>query len=231
MKKKIIALISSIALLLCGCTQQPFKSFKKIETSYPEWLEATSFENTKSGVLAYYNENPTSVEIGILCEKGVESYEDLCDMINAHNSFVNNNPDYFGNDIAISFIGTLKNWQNTIYFFNGTCKYLDMDYYKDNLEFEKTEKMQFALINIASIPDELFGMSSNFNVPIVILEETNGIIPSEHTYEVLKHFSNLEQVMISFNGDYNSKDIYDVIQKYTPGVRVFDAKTKEYISN
>ena len=66
-----------------------------IDTQYPEWVEAIELKdiNTRSNRYVL-REKDNNIQLEILYRK-YDSYGDLCNIVNAHNDFVEDNPDYF----------------------------------------------------------------------------------------------------------------------------------------
>ena len=228
MRKRIPIILACVMLIVTGCAQRAYRGSKNIDTQYREWVDGIEIFEKKSGKMAYLNEKDNTIELGILCDD-TKSYEDLCSIVNAHNDFVDNNPGYFEPDTQICILGTMKDWDTPIYFYNGECEYFNLDRLEGKLDVTETAKMQFARVNLKSIPKGISEMSGKFDVPIVILRYDNAA-PSEDAYKILEKFEDPQQVMIEFVGaEYDPEQVAESIRKYAPDVRVFDGEKKRYI--
>ncbi len=246
MKKQFLVIVSSILLMLLvvGCGRERGASRKDIEsmplvTDNREWVDAIglfdNFDTTPFGVGEGYDNGILRVYIN--CDKGVESYETMAGIINAHNSFVDSNPGYFSEGKQIVFVCSHSSQYNSFYVFNEENGPARFQEYEDMLGQSATAKFQYMnveLCDLGSYDKSLLEMKTKIDVPVLILHERQIKEYSqvaESNYEILNQFSGLEQVVIDFGGmDYNIDDVYSTIQKYAPGVKVFDVGSMSYVN-
>ncbi len=100
MKKRLFipTIILTMTLALTACKPENSSSEEKLagtESIHQEWSDAIGLFNNEDAPIASFAEKDDIIDVNITCDNGEKSYEALCDIINAHNSFVDANPDYF----------------------------------------------------------------------------------------------------------------------------------------
>ena len=240
MKSLLFFLLYIVMFIYYSIVNLPDKiiSHFYIDTQYPEWVEAIELKdiNTRSNKYVL-REKDNNIQLEILYEKD-NSYGDLCNIVNAHNDFVEDNPDYFEPGTEISMFGAEYNRGYTLYqirLFNRECDYCYLHEYEGLVYDTETEKIQFASVDLKNLPFNIFEMEEKFHVPIVILQYDNPTPPGKDSYKLLEKFEDPEQVVIDFtsyngvNENYDPEQVAEEIRKYAPGVRVFDAQYDKYI--
>ena len=239
MKKRSIGLVYIVVLmlLLTGCVvaNAPVSSTEKEEMVIVnrEWADAIRLLGKEAAPFSGLSETDSEIHAELMCDNSVKSYEDVCRVVNAHNSFVDANPEYFSDDIEISFLCEQESYFQPMHLFNQHCDFYGFEKYEDSLQRGKTSKIQYAYIQMGRIP-ELDEMSNKFNVPVVILGAIDvSAWPSDKDYKVLNGFTNPELVVIDYyseNLEYDPEKVCETIQKYAPGVKVFDVGSMSYVN-
>ena len=204
-----------------------------------EWVDAIGlfdhFDTTPFGVGEGYDNG--ILRIYINCDNGVDSYETMAGIINAHNSFVDGYSDYFSGGKQIVFVCSHSSQYNSCYVFNEETGPGRFQEYEDLLGQATTAKFQYMTVELCDLggyDKSLLEMKTKLDIPVLILHERQIKEYSqvaESNYEILNQFSGLEQVVIDFGGmDYNIDDVYSTIQKYAPGVKVFDVGSMSYFN-
>ncbi len=225
-KRNIILAIVCILFITAGCGRNNASS---LETRHEEWVDSIGILSLEHSIIWYFNETAIDTDMFIKSEDE-EAYKELGEVINAHNTFVEEHPDYFSADETISIASGSAGTDMEYVFFNNDCKYFDLAYYGDHFENTDTAKMQYALIYLKRLDYVMAESDSKFDVPIVVLSYDHVELPSEDIYAVLKNFSGLEQVIIDYSGmEYDPELVSASIHKYAPGVKVFDGKSASYV--
>ena len=245
MKKyaSILAVVLLLIMIISGCGVGNNASKRELMNSpiaknNKEWVESIGlFDFLKVAPVAFgegYEDG--IIRIFVYCDNGVESYETFCKIINDHNTFVANNPSYFSDGTRIEFCCAHESQYVSLRAFSESDSSSTIHEYEEMLNADESARIHYVSLDLSDLgswDDYLFKTDITFNVPILVLSEwdvKDHSMIDEGTYEILDHFANLEQVVIDYhNMEYDVNEVYNVVQKYTPGVRVFDAKTKEYI--
>ncbi len=235
-KGKCFWCIVALFVLLTGCIPNKPLNEKEIDNlviENKEWADAIGLLEKESAPFSGLVETDSEIQAELMCDRSVSSYEDLCSVVNAHNEFVENNPDYFGDDIDITFLCEWEGSYQPMRFFNKNCSFYGFQEYEAYLNREKTAKIEYAYINMGRVP-ELGEMSSKFNVPVVVLGAVDyPSWPTEEDYKILSGFANPELVVIDYYSEkmeYDPAEICETIQKYAPGVKVFDVRSSTYVN-
>ena len=227
MKKKFLipTLILTITLTLAGCMPENRAVEKKLADVEPvnsEWADSIGLLNNENAPLAAFAEKDDIIDVNITCDGGEKSYEALCDIINAHNSFVDANPGYFKEGIEIDIGSTHANKKDTFNTFNGYTDFYGFSAYEAKLGVKPTARINYAYISVMDLLDQdqaLLSMNKQFDIPVVILYAGDNISNlGDDTYKVLGKFSGLEQVVLDFYmNDYNPQATLEKILNVAPG--------------
>ena len=232
--KKPILLLVVVVVFLAGCTYNSSESGKKPQIKNQEWVEAIGLFDHENAPVDGLGESDDEISISILCDNGYDGYDALAEIINKHNGFVDANPTYFSGNPRILFYASLESEYNTMVFFNERCTFHKFSQYEDALERSSTDKIQYAYIGVSDVPQELYDMQNKFDIPVVIFQMLNASrLPEDSFYEALNAFSNLETVILEYSGkdlEYDPAEISGTIQKYAPGVKVFDVRSMTYVN-
>jgi len=240
MKKRLFipTIILTMVLALTGCTSENKASEEKLadtESIHQEWAEAIGLFSNEDAPISAFAEKDNIIDVNIKCDNGEKSYEALCDIINAHNSFVDANPDYFNEGMEIDIGSTHASKKDTFNTFNGYTDFYGFSSYEDKLGIEPTARINYAYISILDLLNSdqaLMSINKQFDIPVVILYAGDNITNlGDGTYEVLGKFSGLEQVVLDFNmDDYNSQEALEKILGIAPNVKVFDVASGSYLN-
>lgn len=96
-KIRMLLFAVTVLILLTGCSGHARRNVK-IDSSYPEWIEAMKPEISSNRIYAY-EEKDNSITLII----NNPSFEDYLTILDRHTTFVEENPDYFPKDINIFF--------------------------------------------------------------------------------------------------------------------------------
>lgn len=213
-------IVMIVALTACGPMHQEH-SFT-IKTSYREWVKQIGLFDNKNLNVSLYKEENNSIEIHLMYENGIEGYKELCNVVTAHNKFVDENPDYFPNDINIIFFNRNTSQTLSSYFnhsLDGSCDY-------SALEEPNTAKIQYMLINMDSAETEVRKSNDiEINVPIIILscDDEENKLESADYYEFFDNLKNVEKVIIEYRNQNNDMDkICNIISEHVSDVEFYN---------
>ncbi len=235
---KLVFLSLLLTILVTGCVpNRPVAPEEKEEyvIENREWADAIGLLEKESAPFSGLTETDGEITAELMCDNGVSSYEDVCEVINAHNKFVDENPTYFDDDITINFTCENAGPMQFLRLFNQHCSFYGFEEYEEYLNRSYTPEIQYAYIEMARTQTpELAEMSNKFNVPVAILGALDvPAWPSDDNYKVLNAFENLELVVIDYYSEkleYDPAEVCETIQKYAPGVKVFDVRSMSYVN-
>ena len=233
MKKRknniICMLIIVLMVTLTACGNMHYERSFTIITSYREWVKELGLFSREHIKIQSYREENNSVTVDIEYTDGLSGYKELCEIVNAHNEFVDKNPDYFPGDISISFVNRYASEYTASFFYNNSSKNCSTNSYESDLGREYNAKMQFMNIEIDSGNTEIeYSNEVEINIPVVILRNFYINLPSESNYEFLKECKNTEQIIIDFqNVEYDANEVSKSIKKYLPDVEVYNVVTSD----
>ena len=222
-KRKIYSaylLVILIVLLTTACGPRFYKNRFNIGTSYKKWVKEIGLFSHKNVNVQSYEEDDDKITLYLEYEDDLDGYGELCDIINAHNRFVEGNPDYFPKDMSISFLNVAKSeWINSLF-----GNFTEEDVYSKELGISCNSKIQFMALNISDCqgvevePDE----DIHFDIPVIIL--SCNYVPSTEEYAFLTEFDKAEQVIFSFeDDDYDREEVCKAIRKYLPEVNIYES--------
>ena len=220
----IIVLVISLTTA-CGPSLPRYYAKKFVsKTSYGEWVD-------KIGLISHRNVNfqgwcadENKVEVCMDYDKGRGGYKELCDIINAHNKFVDDNPDYFPSDLGIYIRNNTKSEENISFFGN----FKSGDSYASELGIECNSKMQFAYLNIMECTEvELEGNEDiQFDIPVVILGFD--YVPNEEILAFLCEFKKADQIIFTCEDESADRDeICKCIRAHLPNVEIYESIRNE----
>ena len=222
LKNKIIFILVVFVITLTACGPVSYKHSYTIRTSYREWVKQIGLFSHKNLKVYRYNEERYSINIDLVYENDLAGYKELCDVIAAHNKFVDENPDYFPNDINIIFFNRNTSQTLSSYFnhsLDGSCDY-------SALEEPNTAKIQYMLINMDSAETEVRKSNDiEINVPIIILscDDEENKLESADYYEFFDNLKNVEKVIIEYRNQNNDMDkICNIISEHVSDVEFYN---------
>ena len=227
-KSTIIFICIFSAMIFTACSRLiPFPKHN-IHTSYKEWAEQIGLYSTKNVKVSCY-EGENEIAVGLEYENDDIGYKELCDVINKHNKFVDDNPDYFPNGLKISFDNSLGDNQPTkSVFFNEECLTNAISDYLGDLKRPYTAKIQYMYVDMFFADEELKEKNIEIDVPVIILLSTNSQEPNGRAFGFLKEFKKAEQVIMDFRGiDYNKDEICADIREYLPNVEIYAVESND----
>ncbi|SFV04681.1 hypothetical protein, partial [Butyrivibrio sp. INlla21] len=190
-----------------------------IRTSYKEWIDQIGIFSHDNLKVSGYREENNKIELELEYENGAKGYKELCEVVNAHNKFVDENPDYFPNDIDILVINTSPSEYVSSTFYNQTTDAL-CDY--SILGRRNTAKLQYMTINIRGADTETLPIDEIIiDIPVIVMKCSYA--PSKDKYSFLSEFKNAEQVIFDF-GELSSNDktkVCDIIHSYLADVEIY----------
>ncbi|MBO4912506.1 MAG: hypothetical protein J5504_07250 [Butyrivibrio sp.] len=220
-------LIIMIALLTTACGPRFYKNRFNIGTSYKKWIKEIGIFSSKNINVWGYEEDENLITLDIIYDNGLDGYKELCDIINAHNKFVEENPDYFPENIRINIINTAGSQQIISTFNNFPSGYPELD---------RAGSIKIQCMSMRMESDNSVELSAGdeiqFDVPVVCLIFDD--MPANSEYSFLNSFSKAEQVIIYFSDaeNYSRETACEDIRKYLPNVEIYEkaynAEEKEY---
>ena len=216
-----------IVLLTTACGPRNYKNRFNIGTSYKKWVTEIGVFSHKNINIWGYEEDADKITLDIMYDNGLDGYKELCDIINNHNKFVEENPDYFPENIHINIINTAGTQEIISTFYNFPSGHLE-------LGREGSLKIQCMTMRMDSYygVEEAAGDDVQFDIPVVYLYCR--YMPFRSQYEFLDTVRNAEQVIIGFSDvdDYSRETACEDIRTYLPNVEIyeeeFDVEEKEY---
>ena len=221
-KNVIICMLIVMMVALTACGPIHYEHSFTIKTSYREWVKQIGLFGNKNLNVSLYKEENNRIEIDLMYENGIEGYKELCNVVKAHNRFVDENPDYFPNDINIIFFNRNTSQTLSSYFNQSLDKSCDYSV----LEETNTAKIQYMLIDMD--PAETEVRKSNdieINVPIIILccDDEENTLESADYYEFFDNLKNVEKVVIEYRNQDNDMDkICNIISEHVSDVEFYN---------
>jgi len=194
-----------------------------IHTSYKEWAKQIGLYSTENIEVGCYDGN-NEISLGLKYENGISGYKELCEVINSHNKFVEENPDYFPSDLKITFYNMAGvNQPDISVFSNSDYEKLDIEDYVDGLKKPSSAKIQYMSIDMNRADIELKENSMLIDVPVIIMKSHNdSYVPQGRVFEFLRDYKNAEQVIMDFWPEHDKNKICNEIHEYLPDVEVYD---------
>lgn len=240
MKKNIYYIASiflGLLILLTACGPQPYVNRFNIKTSYKEWVKEIGLFSHENIRVLRYNEDKDkgSIELEIIYDNDLVGYEELCDIINKHNKFVDENPDYFPENIRLNILNTAVSQQTVSYFSNFTSE----DYLEVELKKECNAKIQWMQIDLNAATSEIEKNDNiHLDIPVITLRFKGADAPDGKIYEFLSEFKKVDQIILDYSNrdgkltNFDENATADNIIEYLPNVEIykyeFDSGKNEY---
>ena len=220
-KRKIIfiPIIILMLVVLSACGSTIYVHQFNIKAAHKEWAKAIGLFSHDNLKVRRYEADNNEIELGIVYKNGMEGYEEFCEVVNAHNKFVEDNPEFFSDNTKITINNELENGMYLSFFSN-----VLLDDYMSELVKDNTAKLQYMYINVCDVNTEIEENDKiGIDVPIVVLANDGSNVPSGKMFAFLNEFKNAEQVVIDFSGvEYDRNAICEDIHEYLPNAEVYD---------
>lgn len=241
-KKKnyvVYILMILIVSLSTACGPRVYKNRFNIGSSYKKWIKEIGLFSSENINVWEYEEDENLIRLYIMCDNGLDGYKELCDIINAHNKFVEENPDYFPEDMRFNILNVAGSQQIISSFYN-------LPSGDSELGREGSTKIQCISIDMyAAYYVPYYKGIENDNIasdiPVIFLcsdRQEEPYADTADTYEFLSEFKNAEQVILEYRDqddnllDFDEEQTCEYIKKILPNVEiyseVFDAQENEY---
>ncbi len=214
-----------ITTALCGCADgRRALSRKSVDSKYGDWIETTGlFENKALALDNYLEDAEGRIEVSLYTKDGkeTEGYKELSDLIDKHNDFVLNNPEYFNDEIKIEMhtVDT-AGVENLFFFSDGDSRY-GYQFLSEDLGMSNNAEIKYISIKIIGGEYEIADYPVNYNIPVVILCD-EGAGPTKEKYEILKHFNGIEKVVLDYRTEEKWIDASaDYVLEYAPNVEIY----------
>ena len=215
-----------VALTACG--PGAYEHSFTIKTSYREWVKQIGLFTHGNIKVIRYHEEDSSIEIDLLFENGLTGYMEMYDLVNSHNKFVDENPNYFPDNIDIHFYNTFT-YDIPGSFFNKLSK---KSYDYSALGRLDTAKLQYMFIDMERV-DTKFLKDSDIatDIPVIYLNcWNNQYTPKAEAYEFLSKFKNTEQVIFDYwEPGYDKEEVCRSIREYLPDVEIYAVEDKHLV--
>ncbi len=206
---------------LSGCANNEKKSISmdKIHTSYEEWFNAVGLDTNGAFFVQSYEESDNVLDIGIrMTDNTFDGYQDVLLLIERHNSFVKDNPEYFSDYVQIKIdvarggapvpeVSFLTNY--------GTLSDSALIGEKNNALFSYVEYYSASSAELAES-----GISIDFPNVIIRQSGANGC-NSEESYSSLKLSSECTNVIVFVEGNDDLEEGSEYIHNIAPNAKVF----------
>ena len=219
--KSLITIIMIVVMMTLSACGSRYINKHNIKTSYKEWINQISLFSHENLKVQGYTEKDNKIELDLEYENGLTGYKELCDVVNAHNKFVSENPDYFSSDINIRIMNRYASEMTASFFFSNSDDLMGINEYIEELGRAKSSKIQYMYID-PFVADAEISNSDNIeiDVPVVIMQ--SDYEPGEEKYAFLNEFKNAEQVIIDYHKvEYNQEKACEYIRKYLPDVEIY----------
>ena len=223
MRKKISSVLMIIAFLtmLSACSKI---SNPGTEEQFGEWREALKIQEYEDLSVKYVSQNESSIEIGIECKNDETAYESLKNVIENHNTFVDDHPEYFPDEYSIALVSLFPSGKPFLNFYSNSSEDFGKEYMHELVK-ENDKHIEILYVNIWDIIDKFKDKDFSFDISNLVLMDMNMGDISYDSYSVITSFEGLENIVIDYqyaHGDL--KEIYSAIHNYKPGVTVYIEK-------
>lgn len=213
MKRKgfiLICIIAALLLTSCGYVRR-MRSWD-IKTSYQEYKDALKPTKRSGLFVRDYSENEEKNSISYtFVANGKNGGKQLADIVNTHNQFVRENPDYFkeGTLFTITEDAGMSGVEYTDFSFSSYYQELSEALGRENngqLQFLSVDQVMYLGYDFAE---------AGFSAPVVVIWRKNSPV------DYLKSIEGLEQVVIF---DYNPDEdqtILENIQEIVPQAEIY----------
>ncbi len=228
-KSRIFLPLILLIFTLTACGPHFYVSKYDIEFRHELWAESIGLFTHKNLKVRRYETTDNSIRLELQYDNGLTGYKELCDVVNAHNKFVEDNPDYFPEDTDITFTNKYASEYSPSFFSNISDGSNGIDCINDLIK-EKTAKLSYMYIDVRNDNTETEASDEiQIDVPIVILaSHDNSYTPKGEAYAFLKEFPNIRHVVIDFwEPEYDKQEIFETISDYAPGAQIIEAQRGE----
>ena len=216
MKKNMYSLIVVLLsmFLLVGCSLNTL-NYPKI-LSYREWYEQVKL-NEKRNI--YYEEKEGTIFIQFKkVDKSSERTKEYFDFINEHNNFIKENSDYFPSEVDIICNAQEESQYSPIVVYSTA----DNDSPIRQLGREEDGSFQYVELSMTNI--NYFDIGDNeIKLPVLIIRMNadSHIKDYEKYFRVLKHFTNLEQIVLHYDKECDPKETIEALHQLEPDVEIY----------
>ena len=219
----IIPIIIGLLVALSACGPRSYVNKFNIKTSYKEWAKQIGLYSTEKVKVSCYD-GDNEISLGLRYEDGTTGYKELCDIVNAHNRFVDENPDYFPNDIKITIHNRAGGEQpNLSTFSNVENERYGIGNYVGDLKRPYTAKIQYLTLDMKWQRLEIEENKIEIDVPVIIMQSNDeSYVPRGQVFEFLKDYKSAKQVIMDFVSEHDKDEICKEIHEYLPDVEVYD---------
>ena len=139
-----------IVMLFTACSFRILPEPKHyIRTEHKEWAKQIGLYSTENVKVSCSDNDYYGVSVSLEYDNGLVGYKELCEVINAHNKFVDENPDYYTPYIKIYFYNEPGGSNPDVsYFFNTEAKFEWINEYLKELGRPDTAKIQYMFIDM-----------------------------------------------------------------------------------
>ena len=231
----IISIIIVLITSLAAYGPRSYANRFNIKTSYKEWVKEIGLFSHKNIKVKNYEEDGNEITVSLEYDNGLAGYEELCDIVNKHNKFVDNNSDYFKLGTSIFIINEYASEQDVSLFSNFTSN----DLYVLELGRECNLKIQCMTIDLNDATCEK-DKDDNIalDIPVISLGYKGMEAPHAEMYEFLSEFKNAEQIILCYCDTDNNLLVFDksetcrYIKNILPNVEIYtevlDDQQNEY---
>lgn len=198
-----------------------------LSMDYRQWNKELNI-NGKDGLhidSSYISDN--EIKLYIECDSYKGGYESLSEIVDIHNRFVEQNPDYFPSGYKISFEAIHPSGL-TLMCYSNADPLFSVDV---NLD---TPKLEYCYVDIYEIIKAMNNSDLELNVPALVLTDSNSGQISSEAYSFVGRIHGLKKVIIDYKHDHGEiADIYKVITSNVPSVKVYQKslnELKEYVN-
>lgn len=194
-----------------------------LHREYRDWQKELNIKKRDGLHLDWMKLSDDGIDVYITLKDTNGGYESLNEIVNTHNKFVEQKPDYFPDNYEISFVVQRPSGMSYMIFSN--VPPLENDVTKiDGL------KMEYCYADIYEILDDFNDSDVVFEVPVLVLTDGNAGTLVKQSYSVVQQMKGLEKVVLDYSyyhGEYS--EAYEAIQEYAPGVEVYLKSGYEYV--
>ena len=220
--------ILCLALMACNNAKSAGNDGKKFDVSYSEWADNIGlFDNADFSVESYKENSGAENSIEIFVDHPEDlnkGYEAINNVVKAHNSFVENNPDYFNKNIDIKIAVLYSSAYEVIYYSNvGTLADAELS------GIEQDAKIDYVELNVSCAGDLRKGNVS-FDFPYVILNVDRGEInvpDAEDNYQLLECCSNYSVVFIETLNKTPAGKSAEIVATYNGAAQVYTSNNRK----
>ncbi len=218
MKTKLKYIILSVIVFALIFSLFNYLSHRNtFSSNYEEWADTLGLYNLNALKIETYQENNNEINIDFICN-GQEACIELINLVDKHNNFVKDNPDYFHKDMIINFTEDYSanvNAPGMIFssiasnstFLDNNVNDIGINYCETSLGTMNSDR--WAGDYSINVPNLIINMGSNS------LSETKSSI-----FQFLDNFDGLNRVILKFETEENYTKFCDWVKEYAPNATV-----------